>query len=222
MKTDEQLAHEVERAIGMIPSVNLNEFRVTVKNGRAQIIGLSRLLADKYAIIEAALRVDGITAVDDAAAVETPRPPRDQDLAADIDMALDEDEEVDARRVGAGVARGQAMMQGQARSLGELTSAIDTASAVPNTVNVIDSARIQNPYGSDQIDLVNAVADALTGHPTLNGRPIRPILEGTGKVLLTGRVRSDEERRMALAAAAEVPGLHTVREELQIEPDDRR
>lgn len=215
-KSDQQLALEVHRAIGMLPEVNRNDFSVSVLNGVARIVGTTPLLAHKRAVVEAAMAVEGIVAVDDASAVITPRPPRDVDLAEDIDAALDEDEEVDARHVGATVAQGQAMMHGSVRSVGELSSAIDTTTRVPNTVNVIDSTRIENPYGADPIDLANAVALAFMEHPVLHNRAIRPRLEGTGKIVLTGQVRSEEERREALSVASRIPGAHSVREELRI------
>jgi osmotically-inducible protein OsmY len=215
---DQRLAYEVERAIGLLPGVNLNDLRVTVDRGRARIQGVVRTLADKQAAIEAAYGLQGIVAVDEAIAVETPHPPRDADLAEAIGQAMDEDEEVDATRVGAGAARGQAILKGDVRAVGDLARAIETTGEVPNTTNVIDSTIIQNPYGPDQIDLANAVADALRAHPVLRNRSIRPVVEETGKIVLTGQVRAEEEKRQALILVGDVPGVHSVREELQVIP----
>lgn len=215
---DRRLEAEVERAIGLLPNVNRNELRVTSSAGRIRIEGVVRNLAMKREALEAAYRTPGVLGVDDAIAVETPRPARDADLTEALDEAIDEDEEVEAMRVGAHAARGQAIMVGTAQSVGELGRAMDTAAEVQNTTNIIDSARIDNPYDADTLDLVNVVADVLRSHPTLHNRQIRPILEEKGRILLRGQVRSDDERLEAIRIVTKVPGLHSIREELEIVP----
>jgi osmotically-inducible protein OsmY len=215
---DQRLAYEVERAIGLLPEVNIQDLRVSVVEGRARISGVVRRLREKHAAIDAAFRVQGIEAVDEAVAVETPTPETDEHLAGALGEALAEDRALDPRRVGADPAHGQARLVGRVSTLHELHRVVETTGTVPDTVNVIDSTRMENPWGPDQIDLVNAVADALRGHPVLHLRQIRPVLEETGKVVLRGEVRSDEEREQAVVLAAGVTGVHTVREELDVVP----
>ncbi len=215
---DQRLVAEVERAIGLLTNVSHNELRVTADKGRVRIDGVVRHLDAKREAIEAAWKVHGVVAVDEAIAVETPRPPRDTVHSEALDEALEEDEEVAAIRLGANSARGQAVMVGSAESVRELGRAMDTASEVRNTTNIIDSARIGNPYGPDQVQLANAVADVIRRHPVLHNRQIRPIIEDTGKVVLTGQVQNESEKREALNAVSGVPGLHSVREDLEIVP----
>lgn len=215
---DQRLVSEVERAIGLLTNVSQYELRVTADRGRVRIEGVVHHLDAKREAIEAAWKVAGVAAVDDAVAVETPHPPRDAAHSEALDEALEEDEEVAAIRLGADSAQGQAVMVGTAESVRELGRGIDTASEVLNTTNVIDSARIGNPYGPDQTQLANAVADVIRKHPVLHNRQIRPIIEETGKVVLIGQVRNEGEKREALSIVSGVPGLHSIREELEIVP----
>lgn len=215
---DRRLELDVDRAIALLPNVNRNDLRVTSIGGRIRIEGVVRNLSMKREALDAAYRTPGVLGVDDAIAVETPRPPRDAELSEALDAALEEDDEVSAVRVGANASRGQAIMVGAAQSVGELDRAMDTAAEVRNTTNVVDSARIENPYGADTLGLVNAVADVLRSHPVLRNRQIRPNLDGTGRILLAGQVRSEEERQEAVRVVSRVPGLRTIREELVIVP----
>ncbi len=214
---DTRLAYEVERAISHLPGVNIHDLRVEVQDGRARLIGVVEEYSQKQAALDAAMAVDGILGTLDSIAVETPRPARDRDLASELDEALSAEDE-DPAGVGASAVRGQAQLRGYAASVEDLGRAITTAGEVSGTVGVIDSARIDNPYGADGLDLVNAVADALGRHETLRTRAIRPMLEETGKVLLVGSVQSDAEREEAVRVASGVPGIHTVREELRVVP----
>lgn len=217
-QNDQRLTYEIERAIGQIPGVYLGNLRVSVKDGYARIQGVVPTLEHKTLATEAAMQIPGVFGVDEGIAVETTHVPRDQDLNQEIGAALDEEEDVDALRVGAAVHCGTAILAGHPQSVRELGRAAETTGSVPGTINTLDTTRIQNPYGADQEDLANAVADVLRRHPVLHSRSIRPLLEATGKVVLVGTVHSDDERLLALEAASGVPGIHSIREELEVVP----
>lgn len=213
----QELAYRVERAIGLLPEVNLNDLRVIVHHGHVRLEGVVPTYAAKHAAIQAARQVEGVLSVEDALAVETPHPPRDAELSEELDVAI-EAEGVDLHRMGGEAAHGEAILVGTARSLDELTHAVHASGSVPGTVEVVESARIDNPYGPDQIDLVDAVASAFARHPVLRTRGIRPLLEEAGKILLVGEVRHPDEKVEALRVAAAVPGVQSVREELETIP----
>lgn len=215
---DQRLTYEIERAIGQIPGLYLGDLRVSVKDGYARIQGVVPTLEHKTLATEAAMQIPGVFGVEEGMAVETTRIPRDQELNQEIGEALDEEEEVDALRVGAAVHCGTAILAGHPQSVRELGRADDTTASVPGTINTLDTTRIQNPYGADREDLANAVADALRRHPVLHSRSIRPLIDNTGKVVLVGTVHSDDERRLALEATSGVPGIHSIREELEVVP----
>ena len=67
---DRRLAHEVERKLGDLPSVNLWNLKVAVENGRVRLLGVASSDAEKQAALDAAAGVDGVVGVDDAIAVE--------------------------------------------------------------------------------------------------------------------------------------------------------
>ena len=72
MADDRNLAHEIERQIGMAPGVDLRNVRVTVKDGRATLQGVVSTQAEKDAALAAVVHVGGVTSVDDALAIEDP------------------------------------------------------------------------------------------------------------------------------------------------------
>jgi len=72
MPEDQRLAYEVERALGMLPGVNLRNVRARVTDGRAVITGIVVTETEKQAILRAAERVPGISGVEEAIAVEDP------------------------------------------------------------------------------------------------------------------------------------------------------
>ncbi|MFN3653151.1 MAG: BON domain-containing protein [Armatimonadota bacterium] len=215
--TDGHLVFQVERAIGQLPGVNLNDLRVTADKGVVTIRGAVRTLADKMAALEAASQIPGVRSVIEAVAVEIPHQVPDQQLSQDLDEEIAE-AEIDPRRLGADAIRGQAVLTGSARSLGELSRAEVAAEGVTGISNSYDTTRIENPYGPDQADLANAVADALRRHPDLKHRQIRPLVEETGHVVLVGQVHSEEERLLALQVTTTVAGVHSAREELAVVP----
>ncbi|HTE20657.1 MAG TPA: BON domain-containing protein [Armatimonadota bacterium] len=70
---DTRLAHELERKLGQMPGVNLFNLKVGVQNGRALLSGIVASPEEKQAALSAAAGIEGVTSVDDAIAVETPR-----------------------------------------------------------------------------------------------------------------------------------------------------
>jgi osmotically-inducible protein OsmY len=214
---DERARYEIERRIGMIPEVRLAGLQIAVTKGVARIQGVVPTLAARQAALEAAREAPGVQSVQAGISVETAHPPTDQELEQAADNALFEEAD-ESMAVGAVFQRGAAILVGEASSVAELGRAAETVEGIPGAVNTIDSTRIANPYGADPLDLVNAVANALKRDPVLRLRNIRAALEDTGKIVLQGTVRTREEPRRALEVAAEVPGVHTVREELQVVP----
>jgi osmotically-inducible protein OsmY len=68
---DNRLGYEVERAIGLLPELDLRDLRVSVDRGRARIQGVVGSAAHRQAAIDAAAGIEGIVYVDDAIAVES-------------------------------------------------------------------------------------------------------------------------------------------------------
>jgi osmotically-inducible protein OsmY len=215
---DEKLRYEVERAIGQEPGLRLLDFNISVDRGRVSLRGVVGRLSEKELALAAARGVCGITGVDDGIAVETSHVPSDRDLAQELDEELDEEIRAGTARVGATAQRGEAVMVGTAGSVRELADARQSAAGVRGAPELLDGARIGNPYGADPVKLVNAIADAFRRHPVLHTRMIRPLLEESGKVVLTGQVRTEDEKQEALSVASGVPGVHTVHDQLEVLP----
>lgn len=215
---DQRIAYEVERAISRLPGVRISDLQVTAARGHVRIQGVVPTLEDKQSVMRAAARVNGVLGLTEAIAVETRPGWSNRDHNRALEEALDEEEAVDVARVGAIARGGMTRLVGEATGIGELGRAAEIAEGVPGTVNTLDNTRIANPYGADPIDLVNAVAEAFGRDPVLRHRSIQPVLEGTGKLVLTGTVHSPGERLRALEIAAEIPGVHTVRADLEVTP----
>jgi osmotically-inducible protein OsmY len=67
---DRQLAYQVERELGQLPDVDLRDVRVSVVNGIARVEGVVDSQREIEAIRRAVVGIPGITAIDDAIAVE--------------------------------------------------------------------------------------------------------------------------------------------------------
>lgn len=65
------------------------------------------------------------------------------------------------------------------------------------------------------------VLDTLWGDPVLGRRHIDAKEAPEGTVILTGTVRSERERRVALALARDVQGVHDVVDQLDVQPRTR-
>jgi hypothetical protein len=69
--------------------------------------------------------------------------------------------------------------------------------------------------------LEDRVLDTLWGDPVLGRRDIEVKESPEGTVVLSGMVRSERERRVALALAADVTGVENVADQLSVEPRTR-
>lgn len=76
--------------------------------------------------------------------------------------------------------------------------------------------------GRRRTRMEDRVLDALWGDPTLSRRELDVEETGDGEVELSGQVRSEEERRRALAIAGEVKGIATVLDRLLVVPPASR
>jgi hypothetical protein len=66
------------------------------------------------------------------------------------------------------------------------------------------------------------VLDAIWGDPVLGRRPIEVQEEPQGTVIVSGVVRSENERRVALAMAHHVKGVESVIDQLNVEAGPRQ
>jgi hypothetical protein len=76
--------------------------------------------------------------------------------------------------------------------------------------------------GRERTRLEDRVLDLLWGDPVLGRREIDVDEVDTGVVAIFGVVRTDQERRVALAIAREVKGITAVQDHLKVVPRDSR
>jgi osmotically-inducible protein OsmY len=72
--SDEQVAREIEHALGQLPNVDLRNVRVRVDKGQTQVQGVVGSAEEKQAIMRAIAEIGGVESVNAGIAVETAEP----------------------------------------------------------------------------------------------------------------------------------------------------
>lgn len=76
--------------------------------------------------------------------------------------------------------------------------------------------------GRQRTRIEDRVLDRLWGDPVLGRRDLDVDELGEGVIAVYGKVRSEQERRVALALAQQVKGVQVVEDHLMVAPRDRR
>lgn len=76
--------------------------------------------------------------------------------------------------------------------------------------------------GRQRTRIEDRVLDCLWGDPVLGRRELDVDEVGEGVVAVYGKVRTEQERRVALALARQVKGVQDVEDHLMVSPRDRR
>ena len=76
--------------------------------------------------------------------------------------------------------------------------------------------------GRQRTRIEDRVLDCLWGDPVLGRRELDVDELGEGVIAVYGKVRSEQERRVALALAQQVKGVTDVQDHLMVAPRDRR
>ena len=214
MKSDLQLRRDVLDELSFDPSVSSENLAVSAKDGVVTLSGFVPSFADKYAGERAAFRVAGIKAIAEEIEVKLPGANirTDQEIAKAASDAIQWNVSIPSTvqisvEDGVVILRGEVDWQYQRDSV---TSTVGHLTGVRQVKNHL--AIHQRPQPAD---IKQRIEQALVRSAETDSKKIR-VSTSNGKVVLTGKVRSQAELHDAKWAAWAAPGVTSVETHLTI------
>lgn len=228
-----QTADSSTAATNAAAALNKKQFRdvkVTVSGGIATLTGSVNLYEYKTDAAKRVRHVQGVTAVRNEITVAGPNVP-DRVLEKKLlgELAVDRvGYEVVFNAISVHVVNGVAILGGRSRSYVASDSAVALVSACPGVKGVVNRIAIDPPSPSDDAIRL-AEARAIYDYPPFYKYAINPakpirITVQFGHVELYGMVDSQADKQMAYVRAMSVPGLFSVKNNLQVvgQPNEER
>jgi osmotically-inducible protein OsmY len=197
------------------PALDASDIGVTIEDHAVTLSGAVTSYPEKLAAERAAKRVRGVPVVRNCLAVILPAADQrsDREIARAAELVLESDVLVPRDTVRLTVTGGWVQLEGQVRQNGERLAA---GAALQRLVGVkgVANAIVVKP-AAPQGDLKARLTAALRRCAGLRGARIE-VETGDGAVLLYGHVRCLAERDEAEQAVWALPGVGSVRDELQV------
>jgi osmotically-inducible protein OsmY len=215
MRTDSELQRDVLDELNWEPSTDAADIGVSVDNGVVTLHGTVKSLSQKWTAERVAQHIEGVRAVTDELEVKLPGDAlrSDADIAAAALNALDWNVSVPPGQIKLLVENGWITLEGNVEYRYQKEAAED---AVRNLAGVkgITNLVIIKPRVSPT-DVKYEIYKALERAAQIDAQKIS-VLASDGTVVLSGNVRSWAEREDAERAAWAAPGVHDVRNDIQI------
>ena len=218
-KSDPELREDVHRELQWDPRVEETTIGVAADNGVVTLTGTATSLARRLAAEEAAHRVAGVLDVanDIEVTVGGSLARTDAEIAQAVRRALEWDVFVPDQRLRSTVSNGWVTLDGDVEFWSEREDAeraVRTLAGVRGVTNRIAVAFTPPPEVRQ--DVRRAIEEALGRRAQRAAADVRVDVEG-GRVTLSGRVRSWEEKRAVLGAARYTPGVEAIEDHLEID-----
>lgn len=208
-RTDLQLQEEVATEIGWDPRFTAGEVGVEVDQGVVTLRGTVSSYQKLIAAADLAAGVAGVKAVANDLVVRPPdRPERDDTaIARAVRWALEWDAEVPDERVQCVVRDGAVTLSGTVEHDYQRRAAVSGVSRLEGVRKVIDRVSVERRWRPDEEIVGDLKANLL---PRLPGANLVGFRCRSGLVVLSGFVRSPEERMVAERVAWSVDGVSHV------------
>ena len=218
MKTDSEIQQAVLQELRWDTRVEETDVGVEVDEGIVTLTGTVESNAKRLAAQEAAHRVAGVLDVANDIQVQVPSmlARSDTEIALAVRHALEWDAQVPDWNIKSTVTDGVVLLEGSVDSLHQRD---DAERAVRNLVGVRGVAN-RLTVGVPHVAATQVRAEieaALERRADREARKIQVTISD-GTVVLTGNVRSWQEKRAVLGAARFTPGVQAVEDRLRIEP----
>lgn len=213
--TDEEIARLVTEAIAWDSRVHYPEVRVTVDGGIAYLSGIVDSLEEKVAVEEDACRLAGVTDMVSNLLVKPQETVTDEQIAGHVRRALSRDARIDVQYIDVNVRNGIITLSGEVVTPMEKWAALDTACHTCGAVEVVDEIVILPAEPTSDHMLTESARAQLGRIPKLDPRRIKVAVED-GVAVLRGDVDFLYQELQAERAAAEVPGIRSVRKEISV------
>ncbi len=214
MKSDLQLRRDVLDELAFDPSVAAENIAVSAKDGVITLSGIVPTYVDKYAAEKAAFHVSGVKAVAEEIEVKLAHGSSrtDQEIAKAAADALQWNVRVPST-VQISVVDGVVILRGEVDWQYQRDAATSTVSYLTGVRQVKNHLAIHQRPQPD--DVKQRIEQALVRSAEADAKQIR-VSTQNGKVVLSGRVRSQAELRDAKWAAWAAPGVMSVESNLAI------
>lgn len=211
---DQEIQQDVLAELRWDLGVAASEIGVAVKDGVVTLTGNVDSYLKKWRAEEAALRVNGVSAVANDIEVRLVGTERtDADVAAAAVNAINWNSTIPVNKVHVTVEKGWVTLTGEVEwqyQRREAEKAVRGLRGVKGITNLITVKPAASPT-----DLKKNIEDALVRSAQLDASAIRVQVEGS-KAILKGKVRSWAEKREAERAAWLAPGITSVDNQISV------
>lgn len=218
IKSDREIHQAVLQELRWDSQVDEMDVGVEVDNGVVTLTGTVGSYAQKMAALEAAHRVAGVLDVANDIQVKIPyvQARNDTDIALAARRALQWDTLVPDENIQTTVSNGWVTLEGNVPFWVDKHQAERAISNLAGVRGVTNHLTITGSPTEEKV-VKNAIEEALERRADREARRILVDVRD-GKVSLTGRVHSWNEKQAVLGAAGFAPGVHAVEDHLKIDP----
>ncbi|MDN7919107.1 BON domain-containing protein [Burkholderia gladioli] len=215
MKTDSQLKKDIESELEWDPSIDAARIGVAVHDRIVTLTGQVPSYLQKVTVRKAVERLAGVRGVVLELVVRTDgtKQRSDEDIAAAARSLLLWDAGLGEQAVHVTVEKGRVTLSGEVNWAYQMQAAERSVERLRGVVHVSNEIRVRAHPTSG--DIAGKIAAALARHAADEAGHVGVAVQD-GRVILTGRVDSLRERRLAFDAAWSAPGVREVVDQMSV------